>query len=447
MKLDELRECQKAIHDLVEKFDYAEALPLIYTVLESYPDDAPTLHMLGYIYLNTDKFAFAYQLFRRALQESPKNHTVWTSLGRAAHELARFTEAINCFVKAAEINPEYTLAYSNAASTLVHMSDWPGAIKACNLALETDPQDKNARMNLAHCYIAQGEWKKGWDNWGLSLGGKFRKEWTYGDEPRWYGEEGKRLVVYGEQGLGDEISYASCLPDAVAISKKVYVDCDPKLEGLFRRSFPGAEVHGTRREEHPKWFEGAEITARCAIGGLPGIFRPTDDSFPGTPYLVADPDRRTMWRALFDKWGGKVVGIATTGGGDRLLNSYGREIPMEAWLPILKRKRYHFVSLDYRPRDSDDMERIHGVKIHKFPAITNSADYDDTAALIAELDAVIGIHTAALHCSAGLGVRTHALIPKWHQWRFSRPFYPWARCFRQCHQVGEWEETLDKLVW
>lgn len=442
-----LKDCQLAIKELVDKFDYEQALPLMYTVLESFPNDAPTLHMLGYVYLYTDKPAFAYQLFRRALQESPKNAQVWTSTGRAAHELAMFKEAINCFVKAAEYNPEYTLAYSNAASTLVHMSDWDGAIKASELALETDPVDKNARMNLAHCLLAKGEWKKGWESWNLSLGGKFRKEWTYGDETRWDGSPGKRVVIYGEQGIGDEISYASCVPDAIAISEKVYVDCDKKLEGLFARSFPKAEVHGTRLNDAPPWLEGAGINARCAVGALPGLFRNSDEDFPGTPYLVADPERRLMWRALFDHWGGKVVGIATTGGGDRKLQAFGREIPMEAWIPILKREGYHFISLDYKPRDFSEIERAHNVKVHSFPATTNPDDFEELAGMLAELDLVIGIHTAALHCSAGLGVKTLALIPTQHQWRFNRPFFPWARAMRQCDQKGTWAETLEKLVW
>lgn len=446
MDKDDLYKCQKAIHELIEKEKFDDALPVIYSVLEEYPNDAATLHMLGYIWLICDKEAFAYQLFRRALQENPKSCQIWTSIGRAAYELGQYQESINCFVEAVRINPEYVLAYSNMSATLVHLSDWDGAQKAAEMALEIDPKDLNARMNLAHCYFAQEKWTEGWKMWDLSLGGKFRKEWKYGDEPRWKGEPGKRLVIYGEQGVGDEMSYASCIPDAISCCEKVYVDCDPKLEGLFRRSFPKALVYGTRRDDAPKWVQEAKIDYRCAIGGLPQFFRNKTSDFPGEPYLKADPERTLMWRALFNDWGGKVVGIATQGGIKRT-NSKGREIPLPAWLPILKRKGYHFISLDYKARDTKFFEDIHDVTIHKFPFATDSKDYDDTAGLISALDLVIGVNTAALHCSSAMGIKTIALVPEYHQWRYALDTMPWYKSMRIWRQKGSWEHTLNALKW
>ncbi len=86
---------------------------------------------------------------------------------------------------------------------------------------------EHGQLNLAHTYLAKGEWDKGWAEWHKSLGGKFRKEWVYGDEVRWDGTKDKTLIIYGEQGLGDEIFYGSCIPDAISSSKQVYIDCDP----------------------------------------------------------------------------------------------------------------------------------------------------------------------------------------------------------------------------
>ena len=116
MDKDELKECQIATHQLIEANDYEQALVLIYAVLEEYPDDAATLHFLGYIWLMSDKPAFAYQLFRRSLQEQPANKALWTSLGRACHELGRYDEAMRFFLKSAELDPNYTMAYSNMSA-------------------------------------------------------------------------------------------------------------------------------------------------------------------------------------------------------------------------------------------------------------------------------------------------------------------------------------------
>ena len=94
MDLNEIKNIQLAIHDLINQEKYDEALPLIYSVLEEYPNDAATLNFLGYIWLMGDKPAFAYQFFRRALQEMPGNKAIWTSLGRASHELNMYEEAL-----------------------------------------------------------------------------------------------------------------------------------------------------------------------------------------------------------------------------------------------------------------------------------------------------------------------------------------------------------------
>ena len=441
MDNEELKRVQLAIHDLIEHEDYENAMPLIYAVLEEQPNDAPTLNFLGYIWLMSDKTAFAYQLFRRALQENPGNKALWTSLGRAAHELGFYTEALNCFLKSAEIDPNYATAYANASATLVQLSDWDGAEKAAKMALECDPNEIHAQMNLAHCYLAKGQWKDGWDAWEKSLGGKFRKEWIYGNESRWDGSKVGNLVIYGEQGLGDEIFFGTCINKAIELADNVYIDCDPKLEGLFRRSFPKAKVYGTRRDDSPAWARDVLFDARSSIGSLPRFFCTDSKGFPNNPYLVADPERRLMWKALFDTWrndGKKVIGI-TTHGGTKLTNAKGRELSADDIASLLKRKDIQLVSLDYKPK-----EKIDGIKY--FDCATQSADYDDTAALIAELDMVIGINTTALHCAAGLGVNTICLVPKYHQWRYAQSSMPWYRFMRLKYQDDkEWAEVIRDL--
>ncbi len=99
----------------------------------------------------------------------------------------KYEDALKYFLKSAELDPTYALAYSNAAATLVQTSKWDDAEKACKMALECNPNDIHGQLNLAHSYLAKGEWDKGWEYWGKSLGGKFRKEWVYGDEVRWDG--------------------------------------------------------------------------------------------------------------------------------------------------------------------------------------------------------------------------------------------------------------------
>lgn len=426
-----------AIKELVETEQFDVAMPLIYGLLEDDPNDVLALNFLGYIYLVSGKDALAYYTFSHASNIAPNNKAVMANFGKAAHELGRFEEAIKHFLEAARLDPNYAMAYANASASLVQMSQWDDAEKAALLALECDPKEINATMNLAHVYFAKGEWKKAWQHFGLSLGSKFRKEYGYADETRWNGEKNKAVVIYGEQGLGDEVMYASMIPDAIKDSKHIIIDCDAKLEGLFKRSFPKAQVHGTRRENHPEWLREAKIDHRCAMGGLGSFYRNSDADFSGEPYLVADAERRTMWRALFDSYKKPVIGI-TSHGGMKKNNEAGRTLAYEDLRELLNDTRYEFVSLDYK-------EGIEHKRLHKFPFATQSADYDDTAALIAECDLVLGVNTTAHHVAGALGVKTVTLVPKYHWCRYARDF-TWYKSQQLIKQGARtWKEVVKSL--
>ena len=424
-------------HQLLESERYDEGLAAVEAILEDYPNHSGALNMAGFCWLELGKDATAFQFFQRALQTQPDNKYVLVNSGRALHELGKYREALAFFLKAAEIDPGYAMAYSNAAASLVQMSKWEDGRKAAELALECDPDDMNSRMNLANCYIAMGELEKGWESFELSLGSKFRREWAYGDEERWNGEKGKTIVIYGEQGLGDEIYFMESANHAIGDSKKVYVDCDPKLEGLFKRSFPNAEVHGTRRDDAVEWLEGVEIEARCAMGSLSKFYRNNKESYPREPYLVACPERRKMWRALFDSYKKPVVGICSVGG-TKKNNQSGRTVSDEKFKSLVERyPDVVFVSLDYKGSDPGFCKA--------FPFAARSSDYDDTAALIAELDCVVGICTTAMHCADALGTPAITLVPDEHNWKFSGAI-PYMKTSTVIHQNGrDWADVLKEI--
>lgn len=432
----EVKKILMACHELMQQKKYNDAMPLLEIVLDDDPNNAIALNMTGYVYLMIHDDVMAYQFLRRAVQIEPNRAPAWSNFALAAQHLGRNEESLQACLKSVEIDPNYSLGWTNAAASLVAMSRWEEAGKAAETAIEINPSERNAQCNLAHVYLAQHKWKDGWKHFELSLGGEQRKEWAYGEEPRWNGDKGKAVIVYGEQGLGDEIMYASCVPDAIKDCKKVIIDCDPKLEGLFQRSFPKADVHGTRRDSSPDWLADARIDARCSIGSLPMFYRNSDDEFPGTPYLKADPDKVLMWKSLWASKGKKVIGICSEGGA-KYTNKKGRKIPQGAWNNLLS-KDYVFVSLDYR-------DGIEHPKVLQYRSTTRSPDYDDTAALIASLDAVVGVNTTAIHCANGLGVPTHILVPDWHQWRYCGD-YKWSKTAKLYHQKERhWGEVIAEV--
>lgn len=432
----EIKEIQQATYELVQRKDYESANQLIERLLEENPNDGVALNFLGVMHLDMQNFHLAYQYLRRALQEKPGVAAMWTNFGLAAHELGRNQEAMSCYLKSAELDNEYFKAYDNAAALLIEEAKWDDAEKMCKTSLEISEEGKLANQNLAHVYLAKHDWEKGWKHWELSLGGKYRKEWVYGDEPRWDGSKGQAVVIYGEQGLGDEICYSSVIPDAINDCKKVIIDCDPRLEKLFKRSFPKADVYGTRRQEQPAWLETARIDARCAMSSLPQFYRLTDESFPGTPYLKADPELVDMFKAM---WKGKKAYGLTMHGGSKLTGEQYRKIQPEQFSPLLSMDAV-FVSLDYKGT-------VDNPKIKNLTWATQASDYDLTAALIASLDGVIGINTTAMHCANGLGVPTHVLVPEKYQWRYEGE-YLWSKTATIYHRgPGDtWRDVVRRVV-
>lgn len=441
LKADEVQEIQKAVFDLIQRGELEDAMGPVQALLEHDPNDGISLNFLGIIHLELHNFHLAYQYLRRAIQEKPGMAPVWVNFGLAAHELGRDKEALSSYLKAAEIDNSYVKAYVNSAALFIEEAKWNEAEKACNIALEIEPESDMAKKNLAHTHLAKHNWKKGWEYWDLSLGNKYRKEWVYGDEKRWDGTKNQAVVIYGEQGLGDEINYASCIPDAIRDSKKIIIDCDPKLGKLFKRSFPKADVYGTRREEHPKWLEGARIDARCAISSLPRFYRNDDKDFPGTPYLKADPELVRMWKGMFESWGKPVYGLCLHGG-SKMTGAEWRKIEPEDFSPLFALDAV-FVSLDYKGH-------LNHPKIKEFAWATQCSDYDLTASLIASLDAVIGVNTTAIHCANGLGIPTHILVPTKKQWRYEPcpdGSYVWSKTAKLYQQKeGEgWREVVKRV--
>lgn len=438
---DDTKEIQQAIFNLIQNGELEDAANLAQTLLERDPNDAIALNFLGIVHLELHNFPLAYQYLRRSLQEKPGHAPVWVNFGLAAHELGRNQEAINCYLKSAEIDNEYVKAYVNSAAVFIEEARWDEAQKACEIALEIDPESELAKKNLAHVHLAKHEWAKGWEYWDLSLGNKYRKEWTYGNEKRWDGTKNQCVVIYGEQGLGDEINYSSCVVDAIRDCKKVIIDCDPKLEKLFRRSFPRATVHGTRRDSSPGWLADARIDARCAVSSLPRFYRNSDEDFPGTPYLVPDPELVKMWKSLFAEWKKPVYGLCLHGG-SKLTGAAWRKIQPEDFSPLFA-KDAAFISLDYKGHLSHP-------KIKEYQWATQCSDYDVTAGLIASLDAVIGVNTTAIHCANGLGVPTHILVPTKKQWRYEPTkdgAYVWSKTATMYHQKeGEsWRDVVKRV--
>jgi tetratricopeptide (TPR) repeat protein len=435
-----LNKLQVAIESLQEHPDVT--VGLCNELLNENPDNAKALFLIGICMVKSNKHGQALAMFERAKSLKPSEASYWTCYGMALQECHKPAEARKAFLKSLSIK-ESPECVGNVGVTYLDEGNFAQAIEWCQKALSMKPDESGARTTLGFAQLAVRDWKNGWANYEACLGGRFRKELDFG-LPKWDGSETEAVIVYGEQGLGDEIMYASILEDA---SKKarITLECDPRLERLFRRSFPDVEVHGTRRLDEKPWFTGPERwTAQSAAGSLAHLFRTSPQDCPRTPFLTADPERRLMWRSLFKSWGKPVIGLCWSGGSNQT-NKFARNAGIEAFRGLIERTDAVFVSLQYRdPTDELDEARL---PVRTFPELL-SGDYDDTAALVAELDQVVGVNTSAHHLAGGLGTKSLILVPHKTMWNYatgdSLPWYGNNRFHRQ--KAGEsWADCIDRI--
>lgn len=393
--------------------------------------------------MKSESTGLSYSVFRRAGDIVPGEAAIWHNIGKLYHEKQDEVRAEEFFRKALKLQPNFQNALEGMAMVCVNKGEFGQCIEFANRAVAENPDAVESRVNRGMAYLALKRWREGWRDYNVNIGlEKNRKEIIYGDEKRWDGTKGLDVVVYGEQGIGDEISFASCLPDLIRDSKSVTIECDGRLEKLFKRSFPSCEVHGTRykKDSLPAWRQKG-FDARVALGELPAFYRLKDSDFKGEPYLTPNPQMAMQWRALLNSLGDKPkIGITWSGGLPHT-GQKRRSVTLDTYGPLFKSFDAEWISLQYKEPEVSEAEYKYGIKIHDWEWGTRVFDYDQTVALISELDLVISVCTTVVHAAGGLGKECWCLVPSVPMWRYLKEgeWFPWGKSVSLHRQKGrEW---------
>lgn len=431
-----------------------DAFELLEPVLIKHPDHAKALLCATFIFDRANKLHEAYVYALRTVAVDPSNPYVWVNMGRAYDRLYMLDEAVEAYKKGAKLAvsaDSRALLLRNVSGLYISRAEFDKAEAAALKSLELEPGHGKTIGNYGMACLGQHKWVEGWKNYGEFLLENRKKHRNFHEEPLWDGTPGKTVLVQGEQGLGDEVIFASMFREAAARCKKLIIECEPRLKRLFLRSFGDvAEVHGTRYTARD--WDDSGIEASCVSGQLGGIFRLTDESFHGEKYLTCDEDRRLMWRALFEKKKKPVIGLAWTGGVQHTAATL-RAMSLDMLLPLFEAVDAHWVTLQYKgcqPEVDAFVAKNTWVDIKQYAFGTLTNDYEDTAALVSECDLVISMQTAAVHLAAGLGVKTWCMLPLEVQWRYSTPDKPyvWSKyvsLFRQ-ERSREWEPVISTIA-
>ena len=281
--------------------------------------------------------------------------------------------------------------------------------------------------------------------------------------PTWRGEPlaGKRLFILAEQGIGDEVLFASCFPELIAESEHCLIECDPRLLPLYRRSFPDATIKPAIKSIDFRIFyrayawlakkDGADLAIYAGDVPLHRRRRPADFD-NARAFLTPRPDRVAFWRQRFADiaQGRPLVGISWEGSlirNDRTMFYQ----TLDQWAPFLIESDFCLVNLQSR-RFAEPIEAVrnsHGLEVAYWKDTDLHNDFDEAAAYMTALDAVIAPAVFTAQLAGALGKPTFMPVTGlgWVSCGFRDriPFYPNLRVFRRPTD-SSWESTMQTIV-
>jgi hypothetical protein len=420
------------------KFD--EAFELYDRILAQNPEHPAVLAAIATIMLRGGKQnGVVVSLLKQALAKTGPRADILCNLGVAYKNEGLREKAVECFEKSIKASPTVG-GLTGYGSLFVERGEPEKAIESFEKAIKIDPSIAMTRWNLALALLENGSWDRAWDEheWGMKAGGMRVDRGPLYDKPQWDGKSPGKVVLWGEQGIGDEIMFASMIPDVMK-TNEVILDCHPRLKTLFENSF-GVKCYGTRKEEGPDWVKKEDYQWQCAMGSLGKYFRRSREAFPGNPYLKAEALPKTTYR----------VGISWTGG-KKATRVAKRTVPLSWWDSILSNHGIEFVSLQYTDCEKEiaELEASTPHKVRQFTE-AKAEDYNEAAKLVASCDLVITVCTSVLHLAGALGVPCWVMVPFHPDWRAGKSGgMPWYRSVRQYRQptsdMEGWVSVVQRI--
>jgi tetratricopeptide (TPR) repeat protein len=431
---------------------YSEAVAPLRRATQLAPDHGPNHAVLGEVLYHLGRLRSAEVSLRRCIElgwDSDVN--LWTLLGNAVRLLGDLTEAIVCFEHALKLSNGSAAARSNLAIAYGQVGRFQEAIEHAHRSIEVEPETDIMHSNASYVLLTAGEIVEGWAEWEWGLLGPRGNERPT-NKPRWTPEHRDgRVLCYREQGVGDEILFASCYPDLIADASDVVIETDARVATLFARSFPGAEVRaqtinllaGSLAESETMHDYDYAIPA----GSLPGHYRTSLADFPERDsFLVADPERVAAWAARLAEIGpGPFVGMSWR---SRLQTAERRleYTQLDQWGELFAIPGVNWVNLQYDEceRDLRMAERKFGVQIHRWEWLDLMNDFEEVAALTKCLDLVVAPRSAVSMLAGGLGVPTVMMGNRWDWSDLGSDTSPWFPTIQLVfrHLGEEWDPVL-----
>ncbi|MFN7446472.1 MAG: tetratricopeptide repeat protein [Curvibacter sp.] len=460
------------------------ALALFKELLARHPDYADAWINQSYTQLKIEKLEDALASVGKALALTPGSARAWTQQAVILNEQSQAARALVSVDRALELDPHYAEAWAARGDALIELYRHADAIDAYERHLKLAPQSAQGhyKLGLVHADLdrddpalasyeralaihpgyAEASMNRGcilfrrlqltecWDD--------FESRWHRREQapakvksarPLWTGQASDRpLLLWGEQGIGDQILYASILGELSQLPQKKYLALDARLLGLSARSLEGFELLDLDSVD-----ERLDFAEHLPVGSLPRYFRREIGRFLAAkqPYLYADSARARRLREQIQRSGKLVCGISWRSKRERLGPS--KSIELTALVEALRGLPIHFVNLQYGDT-REELRQLHdtlGVDVQQVEEVDTFHDIDGLAALIQACDFVISTSNTTVHIAGALGKETFLLLPMgkgrmwyWYGESGRSLWYPSVQMLVQ-EQPGSWSEPIERL--
>tara|TARA_R100000008_G_scaffold45006_1_gene26324 strand:+ start:15387 stop:16853 length:1467 start_codon:yes stop_codon:yes gene_type:complete len=435
------------------------------TVMDGYqqllleaPHDPYIIFQLGTAHLQKQEYGVALVILQRVLDYLPDNSHVWSNIGCCYRAMHMLPQARDCFMKSLMLE-EKAETYSNLASSYVNEDapeeGWPYAIKA----MELEPDTAKARWNASLLQLEMRNWKEGFALYdaGFFCGERGLRSYSNDtpDSTDWFDgnlQSGKTLALWDEQGLGDRLLAAGLLPKLEKANLDIILECHPRLEAIYKRSFPWInKIYPTAKKSFIEWPNDHPVDQKSAVFSLAKHFWKTEADMSTWSYLKPNPKLLEMYRKQFEALGPPPYYGLSWKGGALKTNTQYRSMKLGWFENVIKRAGGTWISMQYHEDAKEKVERMReqtGLPIFHCDA-AQEMDYDHTLSALAALDHTITCCNTVVHTCGAAGLKCTVLVPKKRAWRYpAGPYFPWySDDIVMFHQTTdqEWKEVLEVL--
>jgi tetratricopeptide (TPR) repeat protein len=398
---------------------------------------------LGIIECELKNFSKAIDFFNRTLDLMPASYESWLNKGNALQNLNQHHEALVCFSKAIEIKPNLAEAWVSKGLTFLELNNCIDSKAAFEKAISLDPNHKNARYCIAFVQLLTGNYKEGWKNYEFRSKQK-NESFKVADVPMLQSLkkiENKNIYIFCDQFFGDSIQFSRYIKKLSNFNANFYIEVDAPLKDLFKNSFLNCIIlEPDNKIPH--------IDYQVPISSLPLLF---DENFyelsSCISYLSCTSQAKLNWSKKLNLSKNKLnIALACSGNIDHFKNDKNRPIRLELFKPLLALADIYLVQKNLETEDEKFLSNHVDIKF-----LGNEIEsFDDSAAIIQQMDLVISIDTSIAHLSGALGKKTWVLLscaPDW-RWMLDRedsPWYPSVKLYRQ-KNFNDWEGVLQKMM-